>query len=268
MRRTGAPERRFGCAPARRGFTLVELLVVFAIIGLLLSMLVPSFRSARGQMRTLMCASNLRTAALEFQLFAGGESKGGRGESEKLGKNKFWIDDFQAYLYGTGDFWDAAGVSSVTMRAGEQLLLCPAGPKTLVKTSKMPFGADAVGPPENVSIGVNSRLYRSVEKNSQGDLVLASKTSTHVGSNVVSHPYVPLLFDVDGREAVNRGVSPFYSAPRGRVGIGDPYASELLWFPSARHRGGTNVAFVGGHVQTSRKPAREPWDWEYQPPTR
>lgn len=46
--------------PGRRGFTLVELLVVIAIILILLSLLSPSLRSLRDRAHTTACLSNLR----------------------------------------------------------------------------------------------------------------------------------------------------------------------------------------------------------------
>ncbi|NOS99724.1 MAG: prepilin-type N-terminal cleavage/methylation domain-containing protein [Phycisphaerales bacterium] len=51
------------------GFTLVELLVVLAIVALLLSILLPSFAAARGQAKSAACSSNVRQLVLANTMY-------------------------------------------------------------------------------------------------------------------------------------------------------------------------------------------------------
>lgn len=62
--RTRSSENRRSNRRARRGFSLLELIVVIGVVSLLVGLLIPALQAARGGSQTAACASNLRQLAL------------------------------------------------------------------------------------------------------------------------------------------------------------------------------------------------------------
>lgn len=243
-----------------RGLTLMELLVVVAIIGMLLAVLLPALSLVRSQAKKVRCMVNLRTVAFDFRLFADDYSYATRGDSDHRADRRFRFEDFVDSQYKIEEFWSGWPGQTQSMSAAKEPTMCPAGRPLLKRVAGKPCKAQAVTPLENVSYGFNGRLDREAVW-FHGRIRMAP---AYLDSGVLESGRIPIAFDIDGRTAVERDKLPYFSAPPGA--IEDAYHSGEYWFPSIRHAGRMNVAFTGGHVLSSADPLREAeWAWQYQP---
>jgi len=62
--------RKSPARPFRAGFTIIELLVVLAVLALLVALLLPALSKARETAVRVQCASNLRQQGMTWHIYA------------------------------------------------------------------------------------------------------------------------------------------------------------------------------------------------------
>lgn len=246
----------------RRGLTLIELMIVVSIITVLVAMLLPAIGGMLARSREFSCQFGLRGIATDFQMFANSDLAPDRGHD--TGKT-FSLQTFQEKKYGLNEFWRktwGTSVEQVVLDTSNSSMVCASVRRPLMVDNRVADGNldDLVSPIDAVSYGLNSRLFR------RPDFIGDSPVLRPVNLNdsITIRGNVPLVVEVDGEDANSMGMDPFWIAPA--VDPADAYGDGRYWFPSRRHQGKVNVAFIGGHVLSSDDPLSESsWDWAYSP---
>jgi len=198
------------------GFTLIEVLVVLAIIMLLAGLLFPVFARSRENARKTQCASNLKQIGLAWHMYADDYDGYAMPSSNTVGDNLiFWsgiMDD------ETGDLLSGTNLLQPYLR-NTQILKCP---------SSFYVGAGDVQ-----GYGYNSTVFLSQDSNRAVLLRNIKKTSEVVAfADSAGFALVP------AGEDARLGLSDLVKSPRSR----QPQFH-------GRHNGAGNVLWVDGHAK-------------------
>ncbi|HYT59242.1 MAG TPA: DUF1559 domain-containing protein [Haliangiales bacterium] len=234
-----------------KGFTLIELMVVIAMVALLAALLLPALSRAKAAARSAACKSNLHQIGIALRMY---------------------VDDFRKYplhvVYSASPFNDPgapqkgwAWALEPYVPVQQKIFLCPENDNPPLRVisaasgleSSLPargrYGYNAFGTALNhpeLTLGLGNGWQ------SGSDIVVME-----VGESAVMEPADMIAFG-DAKGPLGIVISPIL-------------ASGLI--PSTRHNEGSNILYCDGHVEYQKQkiliketdPARQRWNNDHEP---
>lgn len=226
-----------------RAFTVVELMVVVAIIGILATLILPPLGRAKSRGQSIYCLNNLRQLGLSLHMYAGDNedalpyNMGSEGTRKTVAAGTFlnWVNNVMTWELdsdNTNTALLAKGGLGPHLTGGTSIFRCP---------------ADNALSSAQIEAGWSGRV-RSVSMNAMlgnaGEFLAGNVNTNNPGyrqffrMSDVPQPSRIFAFVEEHPDSINDGYF-----------INRYYSYEWLDLPASYHNGGANFAFVDGHSE-------------------
>lgn len=251
---------RFRCRRGARAFTLIELMIVVAIIAILISILLPSLAKAREQAKSVTCGSHLKEIFNGVFMYAQDNS----GALPNFGEN---------FISRAGGFWSQQLRKFVP---NSQVYLCPSDLTPVWEYmdeevmnhngDNVVPGRSAPGKPARFTTSTGSRRRGSSSDSASASAGPLIAPNSYIGncntwlernvSRKINHFKFPAFF-VLLTEGDRGGGGGFETRSRcfefvkdlcGQGATPSPTMTNNYGF--TRHNGGSNYLFLDGHVES------------------
>lgn len=231
------------------GFSLVELLIVIAIIAILASLLLPALGRARSKSQQIYCVNNARQLAMGLTVYA-------NDNEERLAYNLGATEIQQILAAGQKYNW-ANSVLDWELHEGNTniVLNTDASLGTYVGRSARVFRC-----PSDKALSQVQRDAGWVERSrsiSMNAMVGDAGEFTRDGKNVNNPSYVQFLklTDIPAPDKIFAFIEEHPDSINDGYFLNKAYSWEWIDLPASYHNGGASLSFTDGH-QESRRWAR------------
>ncbi len=235
------------------GFTLVELMVVIAVISVLVAVLLPSLSAARSQARQLVCLTNLRTCNNAMLNYSIDNNLAGAPHSYRSidGNGPHWLTGSYDKVNGDKDNWSTMPAADRKFHGIFQGLRSYFGYTSATSALSTIYYQYKGCPDYTRSIASNGvNRYTFFANNWLLGRVVTAETDSwyRLNSHLITSPAAMMLMMESSYQgaATHTGSNGFGSVMR-RTMLGESTSTDTY---TARHRSeGLNVAFIDGHAQ-------------------
>jgi prepilin-type N-terminal cleavage/methylation domain-containing protein/prepilin-type processing-associated H-X9-DG protein len=240
----------------RRGFTLIEILVVISIIALLIGIVLPALRRARATAQRIECASNQKQVGLGFHLYAADHQGYIPFAVNRIDSKTRWsFDDAIAEYIGSNLSSTEKDEKNLPANKANEILICPSDQAQDAKRAKRSYAmVQAQMLADDTPAGVASTF---TVKASFGSIPAKLGPQFRIGSSDIPQASSTLL--MSGRSFQANGVvfpinsqgsiedAVMENADQQMPGI-DSFGRIVMHTHGSKNKPVYNYLFVDGHV--------------------